>query len=342
MTVFSDQTVSDYYNATFINFSLNFEEGEGLEFAKQYEINAYPTYMYFDKEGKLLHISGSGKPAGDFIQDGKNAFDPDKAYSTLKDRYDKGDRASELLYSFTEALIYSNISGNLLDSVASEYLQVQSAQTPESEKSLLLVYKIISHDPLALETPVAQYYFKHLQSLIRLIGEKEISKTSLGIIDFAATHAGMKKDTSEMNRIQSLIKNTGQKNKEQFKAFAEIKYRLAVFIQGKKEWKSYANAVLSYSRRYALQDNFTLREAATYLYYYTNQPEALQAAMQIIDRAILAKNSYDNVLVQAKLFHKQGDSKKALIAANNAIKLALIKSENTDEAKELISQIEKK
>jgi thioredoxin-related protein len=53
--VFPDKTVAAYYNATFINYQLNLEEGEGLDLAKKYDINRFPTYVYFDKSGNLLH-----------------------------------------------------------------------------------------------------------------------------------------------------------------------------------------------------------------------------------------------------------------------------------------------
>ena len=84
-SVFSDKKVTTYYKTTFINYKLNLEEGQGLELAKRYNISGFPTYVYFDKDGNLLHISGAAKPGDDFIQDGKNAFDPNKAYAALRD-----------------------------------------------------------------------------------------------------------------------------------------------------------------------------------------------------------------------------------------------------------------
>ncbi|MFC6102870.1 thioredoxin family protein [Olivibacter domesticus] len=42
------------YNKAFINYKLDAEKGEGIKLAKQYEVGAYPTYLYLSPEGVLL------------------------------------------------------------------------------------------------------------------------------------------------------------------------------------------------------------------------------------------------------------------------------------------------
>lgn len=46
--------VGEVYNKAFINYKLNAEQGEGTKLAKQYEVHAYPTYLYLTPEGVLL------------------------------------------------------------------------------------------------------------------------------------------------------------------------------------------------------------------------------------------------------------------------------------------------
>ena len=47
--------VGERYNEMFINFKLDAEKGEGPDLAEQYEVRAYPTYLYLDSEGNPLH-----------------------------------------------------------------------------------------------------------------------------------------------------------------------------------------------------------------------------------------------------------------------------------------------
>lgn len=46
--------VGAVYNKSFINYKLDAEKGEGIKLAKQYEVGAFPTYLYLTPEGVLL------------------------------------------------------------------------------------------------------------------------------------------------------------------------------------------------------------------------------------------------------------------------------------------------
>ena len=52
--VFTQAAVSDYFNANFINFKMDAEKGEGIQFVKDNKIKAYPTLLFFDADGKTL------------------------------------------------------------------------------------------------------------------------------------------------------------------------------------------------------------------------------------------------------------------------------------------------
>lgn len=51
---FTDASVGELYNATFVNYKFDMEKGEGPTFARQQSIRAYPTLLIFSPEGELL------------------------------------------------------------------------------------------------------------------------------------------------------------------------------------------------------------------------------------------------------------------------------------------------
>ena len=59
-----------------------------------------PTHLYFSSGGNLLHMSSGHEPPTAFLQDDKDAFDPNKAFLTLKERYEAGGRSVPFLYTF--------------------------------------------------------------------------------------------------------------------------------------------------------------------------------------------------------------------------------------------------
>ncbi|MGN5955829.1 thioredoxin family protein [Sphingobacterium lactis] len=62
--VFSQVKLGKRMNAEFINVKINAEKGEGIAIAKKYYVTSYPTYLFLDHEGTLIH-----KATGFMVQD---------------------------------------------------------------------------------------------------------------------------------------------------------------------------------------------------------------------------------------------------------------------------------
>lgn len=50
---FTDPEVGKYFNENFINYKLDMEKGEGLEFARTYRVNQYPTFIFLKPDASL-------------------------------------------------------------------------------------------------------------------------------------------------------------------------------------------------------------------------------------------------------------------------------------------------
>ncbi|MDD4991144.1 MAG: thioredoxin family protein [Paludibacter sp.] len=72
-TVFTDADVAKYYNSTFINVSVDPEQGEGIQLAKRYEVTGYPTYIFINPDGSVATQSGGYQDKEEFLNTGKNA-----------------------------------------------------------------------------------------------------------------------------------------------------------------------------------------------------------------------------------------------------------------------------
>ena len=127
--VFTGDAVANFYNTRFINYKIDIEDGgKGNALAEKYAISSFPTYLYFNANGELMHQSNSAKPAEEFILDGKNALSPNKSLFSLKTRYDRGDRSLTLLYDYSNALASYDHKDSPEEQVVREYLETQSAQ----------------------------------------------------------------------------------------------------------------------------------------------------------------------------------------------------------------------
>ncbi|GAB2552705.1 thioredoxin family protein [Spirosoma aerophilum] len=52
--VFTKKAVGDFYNEKFINVKMDMEKGEGPALAQVYPLEAYPTLLFIDGNGKIL------------------------------------------------------------------------------------------------------------------------------------------------------------------------------------------------------------------------------------------------------------------------------------------------
>lgn len=53
--IFPQNAVGETYNSSFINYKLDAETPEGSVLAKQYNVGAYPTFLYLKNDGELVH-----------------------------------------------------------------------------------------------------------------------------------------------------------------------------------------------------------------------------------------------------------------------------------------------
>ncbi|MBW6489945.1 MAG: thioredoxin family protein [Lentimicrobium sp.] len=70
--VYTDASVADYYNSTFINVSLDAEKGEGIQLARKYGVRGYPTFVFLNPDGSLAKQSSGYRNPEQFIALAKN------------------------------------------------------------------------------------------------------------------------------------------------------------------------------------------------------------------------------------------------------------------------------
>ena len=64
-TTFKDAKAAAYYNKNFINFTIDIEKGEGPNLAQKWKVEALPTLLILDENGKIIanhigYVDGKG------------------------------------------------------------------------------------------------------------------------------------------------------------------------------------------------------------------------------------------------------------------------------------------
>lgn len=53
--VFTQGAVADKFNASFVNYMLDAEKGEGIAMAEKYQVSGFPTYLFIDGNGRVVY-----------------------------------------------------------------------------------------------------------------------------------------------------------------------------------------------------------------------------------------------------------------------------------------------
>lgn len=89
--VFTDQNVGSFYNRNFINVKMDMEEGEGVQLSEDFEVGSYPTLLFINGDGEVVHKKIGAMDAEDFLLLGSRAIDPEQQFYTLKNKAMTGD-----------------------------------------------------------------------------------------------------------------------------------------------------------------------------------------------------------------------------------------------------------
>lgn len=137
--IFPLQDVGDKFNAHFVNYKIDAEKGEGIEIAKKFRVEAYPTYLFVSAEGLLVYKSLGSMPAEKFIAEADKAIAASKEEKTLAawdDEYKTGKREADFLAGYMDKRKSTQLdNSNLLE----EYLNAVPEAEQGSDKNLKII-----------------------------------------------------------------------------------------------------------------------------------------------------------------------------------------------------------
>jgi len=102
--IFNNPKVSNYYNTVFVNIKINAEKGKGIELAKKYDVDGYPTLIFLDSKGRVKYRGKSAFDIDKFIDLGKRANDPAYYLKQMNTRFNAGVRSQEFLDDYLVVL----------------------------------------------------------------------------------------------------------------------------------------------------------------------------------------------------------------------------------------------
>lgn len=335
--VFPQKSVGDFYNRNFINAKIDMEKGEGVSLATKYNVTAYPTYLFVNGDGKIVHKAIGYIEATPFIETGMNALDPSKQYYTLKEKYKKGQlNAEQFVNLMKQASELEDEDGPLM---IKDYFKTQNNWLTKDNIEILLQFT---------DSPESEYFrflAKNELKITELVGKEKI-RTGLDNIVFS--YAVKNINTKKLSTTSMIDFIDGE--------VLKVETIIKPFRPGRAKLLSYYYGVIAAEKaeedlqleKYMIQyieegkHEFTwqqLNEQAWHFFEHIKTPASLRYALNWgLQSITLDSNFYNNDTV-ANLYNKLGDKKNAKLYAQRAIKLGKDIGEDVSETEALLKTL---
>jgi thiol-disulfide isomerase/thioredoxin len=322
--VFPDPAAGEFYNAAFVNAQINMEKGEGPVLAERYGVFLYPTLLFLNGDGEVVHRAVGLQSIADFIALGKTAVHPENSLLALERAYKAGNRQPEFLLRLVE--VKAGAADPAVSGLAGEYLKTQADwKTPEN---LDVIFRHVN-DPYS----EGFRFFAREKALFetKYTAEGVADKTRYAFGQYLENHPGLTLESTErlIGRVfpQDSLREASA-------------YRIT-YYQRRGEVDSFARAAVAHFDRYPSHDPDQLNEIAWIFYKNVDHRPHLEKALAWAQRSVGIHEAYANLDTVAALHAKLGQKKQAVKAAKRAIELAKAAGEDASATEELLRELEK-
>ena len=329
--VFPQAPVGEFYNANFINSKIDMEKGEGIDLAKKYNVRAYPTYLFINGDGELIHRVTSYFDADDFINVGKDAVNPSKQMGALKKKFEAGDRNPEFLKNFIK--IFAFADPELAVKAAAIYFNQK--KEPLNQEDFSYLFSLTKDS----DSPLYPQFISRKDELLNVMPEENYNKTLQTFQLNAVFNNSYDKKTKvfDEKKYVSQIQKTRTKE-EAANLLLKSKIRIAGMNKDKEQYQKLSMEYYQDGTSPAFTSN-ELNSIAWNFFENATEKTSLEQAILWAKQSVKLKEGYANSDTVANLYAKLGDKVNTKVWAEKAIELAKKEGEEHAETQALLDKI---
>ncbi len=322
-STFTDSGVALLFNRQFVNLKMDMEKGEGPALQQRYGIVAYPTLLFLNAEGEVVHKALGFHDVEQFLALGKTALNGEQTLGKWIMRYERGERDPKFLKTYAEVL--AEAAEEQRFKIAEEYLATQTDwKTPEN---LAFIYKFTE----GVDSKLFPYLVKNQKDFEQVASKDEVS---LKVQEIASQFLFNEDNIPTLSAADSIIGLVYPKDKSDRMSLG---YRLN-YYRMKGDRPNYTQAAVHFLKKYDDSAEELNENAATF-YEQIDDKKSLKKAVKWAKKSVKLENRFMNQIVVAQLYNKLGKKSRAKKEAQKAIEIAKKTSENYDEATAVLKEL---
>jgi len=325
---FTNETVAEYYNANFVNVRYDMEAYPGTMLSEKYTVPAYPTLLYINSQGEMVHRGCGALDPDEFMYLGQQAQNPAKQLGSLQKRYEAGERDAAFLAEYTQLLEDACLDGNAVMTSYFESIPNEDLMKPQ--------YWAVMQDNIDdVYSPQFQYVLANRAKFAEAHGVDEVNDFVDGVLgnQYLSITEGDGAQAFALASLMQMMKDHGSNKSMAY----YIGQNLA---EAKKDWTGYAKATVELVRETQLDDPGELNEYAWKFYLYVDDEKQLQQALAWAKLSVSTEANASNTDTLAALYYKLGNKAEALQLSKNALALAQEEGEDTEHYEKQLKMFE--
>ena len=326
--IFPQKEVGDFFNTRFINLKLDMEKGDNVALAKKYEVRAYPTYLFLDSDGKLVHKGLGSMPADQFVEVAKVAADTENNYAALSKKIKSGDRSYATIKKFLDQNPYDTGNGALVDS----YFQTLSENQIYTQENWDMFNNYVND----ISSESFRFFIENREKIAGFIGKDKTDQKITNALSAAYNQYPDKED--ELKKIDSQLFAAAKSKVDFAKAYRKYNQAKDDKAVWDNLWKV-ATPYLNLSTNPAELNNMAWMIYENYKKF--KDTKMLKTALSWAEKAHLTAPDKDFIAdTYAHLLYENGKKKEAVKIETKALEMAA-KAGNTEAAENYKKTIEK-
>lgn len=334
--IFPQKSVGDVFNSRYVNVKIDMEKGEGISIQKKYNVRVYPTYLFVNGDGELVHRSLGSMAAEKFVEVGMAASDPDRQYLSLKKRYDGGEKSLAFLEKMAKAAGDAQDGDMIVKTLKSV---IAASNNEASAKTIKLISESLENAPLNdVDKDLFGFILKNKAAFTKELGASAVEY----LVEETAYNVATRKFISRQTRTLDEAAAATYLNEQLPKENAErVVGRLGI-VKGMlaKDDAATSKAIVTYMDKYGTDRVELLNQWAWNFYETVDDKADLEKALSWSLKAIKLEEDYAFYDTAAALYFKLGKKNEAATMAKKAIAMAKENNQDAQETEELLKKIE--
>ncbi|KQS92987.1 thioredoxin family protein [Chryseobacterium sp. Leaf394] len=331
--VFTQKSVGDYFNKSFISSRIDMEKGEGREIAQKFSVRSYPTYLFLNGDGEMVSQNYGYMEPGLFLSMAQDVNAGNSKGGSLKDRFAKGESSPEFLMNIMK--LNSTSDFDFAKKASEKYFAKKKANEPLTKEEAGFLFFFIKSSKDAN----FKYLVDKKSEIIQFLPEESYNeyKNQILLADIMETAIDTKKnrvdDAKFIAAAEPLVgKEVATKKLNQIKLG---------FYEQNANYAEYEKVALEYYKNPDLFEANETLKAAWIFAEHIKDKTSLKKAAEWAEKSVMRGETAENTYILAKIYFMMDNKNLAKSFAEMSNSLAKQTGKDATLSEELLNQIKK-